>query len=269
MCGRAPSLNPEQQQAWLEELKRGRFRTQVEMGSWLRKEHGVSLSRQGIDYWVKKFKARLKVPRPSHIKKQKEEAENFKRDFIHKLEALPISSGQSVKVWIQDEGRYGLKSFTRRVWGLPGERVVVGSQQKYEWGYVYGALECTSGAAEFAYLPTVNQELMYKFLHQIALSDPAAEHVVVYDQAGFHFNPGDSRLPDRVHVICLPAYSPELNPVEKVWDYLKDAICNRVYPSLEELEAAISERLSPIWEDSARCLGFVGQGWLRLSANNT
>jgi len=55
---------------------------------------------------------------------------------------------------------------------------------------------------------------------------------VIQDRAGFHLQAGDARLPANVRVVPLPPYSPELNPVEKLGDWVKDAICNRLFKDL-------------------------------------
>jgi hypothetical protein len=73
-------------------------------------------------------------------------------------------------------------------------------------------------AAELACLPGVSLELSRLFLERLAARDPDAEHVVIWDQAGFHPQPGLHELPARVHVLPLPPYSPELNPVEVIGD---------------------------------------------------
>jgi transposase len=88
----------------------------------------------------------------------------------------------------------------------------------YEWEYVYGALEVIEGGAEFRFMPSVNLEYSHGFLEQIAASDSFAEHVVIWDQAGFHPRPKAASLPARIHLLPLPPYSPELNPVEGLWD---------------------------------------------------
>ena len=89
-------------------------------------------------------------------------------------------------------------------------------------------------------MPLSCQEASGKFLEQIAAHDPAAMHVVIQDGAGFHLPENDPRLPENVRVITLPAYRPELNPVEKLWDHLKDAICNRIFATVEELREALA-----------------------------
>src|SRR6185295_1944442 len=106
---------------------------------------------------------------------------------------------------------------------------------RYQWGYTFGALEiCGQASAEFLHTDGVSQEATASFYEQLARSDAAATHIVIQDGAGFHLPAGHALLPPRVEVITLPPYSPELNPIEKLWDVIKDRICNRVWPDLED-----------------------------------
>ena len=112
-------------------------------------------------------------------------------------------------------------------------------------GYVYGGLEVMEGRSEFLYMPTVNLHLSGEFLRQISRSEPDAEHVVVWDGAGFHQKKDLEGLPENIHLIALPPYSPELNPIEQLWDQVAVAYANRVYETLEEIEEDITEALRP------------------------
>ena len=99
-------------------------------------------------------------------------------------------------------------------------------------------MEVVEGLAQFQFLPSVSLELSRGFLQQIAQSDPQAEHVVIWDQAGFHPRPADASLPARIHLLPLPPYSPELNPVEGLWDQTQDVTSNRHFADLDQLEEA-------------------------------
>ena len=169
--------------------------------------------------------------------------------MAEKLDSLKIEAGKRVRVWVQDEMRHGLQPVVRRVWSLKGVRVVKETCQRYEWGYTFGALEVGgANSCEFSILPTVSKEATRLHLEQIANSDPEAVHVLIWDGAGFHHRDGDKDIPHNMRVIQLPAYSPELNPPEKLWDLLKDGICNRVFDTIEALEDALVEKLRPYWE---------------------
>ena len=255
------------QEAITEGLREGRWLTAPQLAHWLHKKHKVKCKPQRLYYWLRKLGGKQKVPRPVHTKKNDEEAKAFQEHLYDKLCELGLPASRPVRVWVADEGRYGLHSFTRRCWGLRGVRVVKRAQKKYQWGYIFGALEVVSGKTGFCFLPSVNLDLSLGFLAQIAASDPAAEHVVIWDQAGFHQRPGDATLPPHVHILPLPAYSPELNPVEKVWDIVKDSIANRVFCALGWLENRLAAALSPFWSDPDRTRQLVGNGWLHLQAN--
>ncbi|MDA0578524.1 MAG: IS630 family transposase [Verrucomicrobia bacterium] len=248
-------------------LREGRWRTAPQMAAWLVQTHGISLCKTQSYYWLGKSGGALKMPRPVHTRKDAAAAVAFQEHLFENLVGLNLPVGVPVKVWVQDEARIGLHDPQRRCWALRGVRVVKARQQEYEWCYVCGALEVLSGAAEFRILPTVGLELTHGFLEQIAASDPQAQHVVIWDQAGFHHREGDPRTPPRVHLLALPAYSPELNPVERLWDLLKDTLCNRVYHGIQALEDAACEALQPFLQDAARVRSLVGDGWLRAQAN--
>jgi transposase len=123
--------------------------------------------------------------------------------------------------------------------------------------------------AFFLTLPGVDLNRSGLFLEQLAASDPAAEHVVIWDQAGFHPDPKLPEVPARIHLVPLPPYSPELNPVEAIGDVIKDRIANTLWKTLDDLEAAMGEELKPIYETGERVRSLVSHGWLVDQVNAT
>jgi hypothetical protein len=218
---------------------------------------------------AKKVGGVLRVPRPRHPGHDLAAAEAFKKELTIKLEALQLPQGTRVKVWIMDEARFGLHTETRRVWITKGVRPIVSKQIRYEWDYLYGALEVVEGRAEFLHLPTVNLDCNRLFLEHLQASDPQAHHVVRADQAGFHLKPADERLPDRIHIIPLPPYSPELNPCEQLWDVLKDTegFVNGLFETIDKLQEALLPGLRRFWEDPALVLSLIGRPWLQLQVS--
>lgn len=250
-----------------EKLREGEWRSGPEALRWLEQTHGIKLKPSSIYPYLKKLGGRLKVPRPVHRKKDHAAAEAFKSELAEKLEALDVEKGRRVRVWVQDEMRYGLQPVTRRVWSLRGVRVVKETCQRFEWGYTFGALEVGGPGCEFSLLPTVSKEATRLHLEQISRGDPDAVHVLIWDGAGFHHNDGDPEVPGNIRLIKLPPYSPELNPAEKLWDIVKDGICNRAYETIEALEDALAEKLRPYWEEARRVVSLIGNGWLLSEVN--
>jgi transposase len=249
-------------------LKVGKWRTAGQVAAWLKEAHGIERAAKSLYYWLGKVGGALRVPRPCHVKQDPAATAAFRAELEQNLEKLELPKDRAVKIWVADEARFGLHTQSRRCWALRGQRVVLAREQRYEWEYVYGAVEVVEGGVQFQYLPSVSLELSRGFLQQIADSDPAAEHVVIWDQAGFHPRPGDAALPGRIHLLPLPPYSPELNPVEGLWDQVQDVTSNRHFAGLDQLEEALTQALRPFWETPARALSLVHH-WLHSQANAT
>jgi len=175
---------------------------------------------------------------------------------------LAIPAEKRVHVWVEDEHRYGLISVIRRYWTLKGQRPTVPYQTKFQWGYVYGALDVVTGQAAFLYTPTVSLEWTEAYLQELIARDPEAMHIMMWDRAGFHLTAESPELPEAVRVVPLPAYSPELNPIESLWDPVKRRIANDVWETLEKIEAAISEVLEPFWQHIEQVQSLLGDSWL-------
>jgi transposase len=249
-------------------LKAGHWRTAGQVAAWLKEAHGIERATKSLYYWLGKVGGALRVPRPCHVKQDPAATAAFRAELEQNLEKLHLPKDRAVKIWVADESRFGLHTQSRRCWALRGQRVVIPQQQRYEWEYVYGALEVLEGDAQFRFMPSVNLDFSRDFLQQIAASDPAAEHVVLWDQAGFHPRAADAGLPERMHLLPLPPYSPELNPIEGLWDQVQDITCNRRHESLDALEETLTAALRPFWETPARVLSLIHH-WLHTQANAT
>ena len=268
--GPAPRVQGQALEEFQAGLQAGRWKRAKEIQQWLRSRHRVELGLKGVYYWLGKLGGVLKVPRKAHAKKDAAQAVQFQQQLCAKLKNLNVAGGKPVRIWVADEHRYGLIPVVRKCWTLRGERPTAPYQTRYEWGYLYSALEVDGeNAAQFLCLPRVDLEMSRLFLEHLAALDPQAEHVVIQDRAGFHLNPELHELPAGVHVLPLPPYSPELNPVEAIGDVIKDRIGNTLWATLEALEEAIGEELRPIYESAERVRSLVSHGWLIDQVNAT
>ena len=125
------------------------------------------------------------------------------------------------------------------MWAKRGARPRATRQTKYEWLYVIGAVCPSTGQSVGLLAPTINTEMVNAFSDQSSREVGPGVHVVlVWDQAGFHTS-GALALPPNVTVIPLPAYSPELDPVENLWHYLRSHHwSNRTYADHDALRLA-------------------------------
>ena len=251
-------------------LQSGRWKRAKEIQHWLRERHTIRLKLAGVYYWLGKLGGVLKVPRKTHAQKDAAQAEKFQQTLCEQLANLNVAGGRPVRLWVADEHRYGLIPVVRKCWTLRGVRPTVPYRTKYEWSYLYSALEVDGeNAAEFLCLPEVSLEMSGLFLEHLAASDPDAEHIVIWDQAGFHPKPELHAVPEHVHLVSLPPYSPELNPTEAIGDVIKDRIGNVLWEKLDDLEQAIGEELRPLYENAECVRRLVSHPWLVEQANAT
>ncbi len=251
-------------------LQAGQWKRAKEIQRWLRECHAVNLKLPGVYYWLGKLGGVLKVPRKTHVQKDAAAGALFQQTLCEQLASLNVAGGRPVRVWVADEHRYGLIPVVRQCWTLRGARPTAPYRTQYEWGYLYSALEVDGqNAAEFLCLPEVNLEMSSLFLKHLAASDPQAEHIVIWDQAGFHPKPKQHPIPERLHLVALPPYSPELNPVEAIGDVIKDRIGNVLWDTIAELEQAVSEELRPLYENADAVRRLVSHPWLVEQVNAT
>ena len=128
------------------------------------------------------------------------------------------------------------------VWALKGSRPVVPLQNEYEWVYLYGAVNPITGESCARVLPWANTDMMQMHLDAISEQVGPKRHVVlVLDNAGWHRANG-LKIPGNITLLPLPPYTPELNPIERLWHWLKDhEFSNRVYCDYDELADAVSD----------------------------
>jgi transposase len=268
--GKKARMSPVLQEQLVEKLRVGAFRRAKEAQAWVREQEGCDLALSTMYYWLGKAGGVLKMPRKTHQKKEAAEVEAFRREAADRLRALIEDPQRKVRVWVADEHRYGLLPVIRRCWALKGVRVQAPYATKYQWGYLYEALEVEGeNRVELFFSPRVGKDVSNLFLDQISQSDPESLHLVVWDGAGFHPKDGEMGVPANVRLLPLPAYSPELNPVEALGDLVKDAITNKVYGCLDSLQQAILKELQPLRENPLQVKSLLGNHSIVASVNSS
>ena len=138
--------------------------------------------------------------------------------------------------WFQDEARIGQQGTLTNVWAERGSRPQRVRQTEYEWVYVYAAVNAVTGASSAMLAPTVNTDYMNAHLEFISKQvTPGSHAILVLDRAGWHVAKA-LKVPANLTLLHLPPYSPELNPVERVWEYLRSHyMSNRVFKNYDVL----------------------------------
>ena len=178
--------------------------------------------------------------------------------------------GKRVELWFQDEARVGQKGRMARLWFARGVRprrpLLVG----YESAWLFGAVCPAQGRGCALVLPIATTEAMNLFLAELAQQVAEDAHaLVVLDGAGWHIANG-LNVPANLTLLRLPAYSPELNPVEKVWQYLRDRyLSHRVLPDYEAVVAAACKAWSRLVAEPGRIASLTRFPWLPASVTTS
>ena len=162
----------------------------------------------------------------------------------------------------QDEARFGRLSDTRYCWCPKPLRPMVPAMVTQEYTYAYAAVSVADGVLDTLILPHVNGDCMQVFLNEVAARHPDDRIVMVLDGAGWHQS--HELLPAaNLRLLKLPPYSPELNPVEHLWDELcEKSFHNRVFDSIDALENHLEAALREMEADTKRVHSIVAWPWV-------
>jgi transposase len=146
------------------------------------------------------------------------------------------AAGKPVGIWFQDEARIGQKNKITRRWARRGTRPSAPYDQRTRSTYIFGAICPAQGTGAGLVLPRCNTSSMTLHLEEISQPvTPGAHVVLLLDQAGWHLS-GKLKIPVNITLMPLPPKSPELNPAENIWQFMRDNwLSNRVFRSYYEI----------------------------------
>ncbi len=142
-------------------------------------------------------------------------------------------------VFFFDEGRFGLQSTVMRIWAEKGKPLEIKVKQGYKNFYIYSSVCPHTGDSFSLFMPEVNTDMMSCYLKQLQKAFPDKQIILIMDQAAWHTS-DDVMEFDNIKIRLLPPYSPELNPIERLWRWLKkEKIHNRIFKSLDDMMNAL------------------------------
>lgn len=162
-----------------------------------------------------------------------------------------------------DEHRVGLKPILRRVWARRGQPVRAVVRPRYEWEYVYGCVQPEHGTTPWVLLPIVNTDAFSAALANFAQDQavgPTKQLVLALDGAGWHSGTA-VQVPEGLHLVPLPPYSPELQPAERLWPLVNEPLANRAFDTLAALDTVLGERCVYLAEHPAVVRGHTNFHW--------
>lgn len=138
----------------------------------------------------------------------------------------------------------------------------MGVQIVQEYSYVFAAVCPQDGGLDSLILPEVNTLTMSLFLQEVSQRHAEESLLMFLDGAGWHRSL-ELKIPENLHLLFLPPYSPQLNPVEHLWDEIREKwFANRVFQNLEGVESLLVEALRTLENDPQRVLHLTGFNWI-------
>ncbi len=188
------------------------------------------------------------MPRSHHPQKNVEKQEEFKKNFPNlvdeALKSRDPNDYRPVLLMAQDEGRFGRLGQVMKAWCPSGHRPIVAKQGVRDYVYAYAAVAPALGKMTSLVLPFVNIQMMELFLQEVAQDFADYFILMQVDQASWHIS-DKLNIPENIRLIPQTSHSPELNPVEHLWEAIRENyFYNEVFDSLEKVIDTLCEGLN-------------------------
>ena len=147
-------------------------------------------------------------------------------------------------------------------WARKGTRPRQPADQRYENAYIFGAVCPARDTGAALIMPYCDAEAMQKHLEEISRNvQPDAYAVVLMDGAGWH-KAKELKLPDNLSLMILPPYSPELNPTENIWQFLRQTyLSNRVFANYKEIVDTCCDAWNRLEQEAGRIASIATRDW--------
>ena len=173
-----------------------------------------------------------------------------------------VVKDRKVKILFQDEARFGRMVRIRRCWAPVPLRPVVDNGYERQFTYVYGAVNPSGGEFDWMLAEKMNTETFSTFLAQVANAHPVDFMVMIVDGASSHVSK-ELIIPENIRLYRLPPYSPELNPVEHLWDEIREkSFPNRVFSEMKAVIAQLEKDLPALALDTTRVKSITAWPWI-------
>ena len=277
--GSQPLLNDEQQaylyQALQEPAPDGGLWNGAKVARWMSQLLGREVSPQRGWEYLRGLDYRRLRPRPSHIESSLEEQLAWKKKLHATVEQLSRQYPEAkISVWGEDEHRVGLKPINRIVWAERGYPIPALVNWKFQYLWLVAFIHPASGENYWWMVPRLNSQIFSLLLADFARHfelGPKNRVILTLDRASFHTS-DCLQIPEGIHLLHMPAKSPELQPAERLWPLADEPLANRSFDSLDQLEDILESHLKRLLGQKERIRPLTFFHWWpddRLSDSNS
>lgn len=153
---------------------------------------------------------------------------------------IVFDSETTINLYFQDESRFGLKTHTGSCLTARGVKPIVNYQHAFKNTYLYGSFSPINGDSFVYEIEGTTSAIFYQYLKEFSSYKPSEIKIIIIDNAGFH-SMKNYELPKNIKLLRIPPYCPELNPSERIWQYIKQYYKNNVFENLENVKQWLYE----------------------------
>ena len=176
------------------------------------------------------------------------------------LDARAKSGSRTVRLMFEDEAGFGRINKPKRCWCAKGQRPSVPCHHIREYRYAFGAVEPLSGESFFLTMPNCDTICTNVFLEKLSKQFPNDVILLVCDGAAWHKSKA-LRCPENIHLLSIPPYTPEMNPIEQIWKQIRSmGFRNEVFNSLSDVMDRLCETICMLTTDMVRSI--TGRKWI-------
>jgi transposase len=262
--GRPKILNVEEVAKIQQELSDSAgFDSYQEVKLWLSICQNIEISYPTIHRIVRyELRGKLKVPRPIHEKQKPGIIEAFKNYFPTRIKGLindirgKCGANRPISYWFQDETRLGYRTESGQKITRVGVKPKQILQWHYSYYYIYGLVNPVKGSNFFYEFSHFNSDCLGFFLEKFSQEYQDEIHIIQLDNASCH-TANKLIIPENVVLLFQPPYCPELNPIERVWQYIKQQLKNLFFTNLDDVKDKVVNIVNSLSKDIIHSL----TGW--------
>jgi transposase len=200
------------------------------------------------------LQSKLKTPRPTHEKQAVGVVEAFQKFLPQRIKGIVQDirakrlDNREIAYWCQDETRIGFRSESGKIITLKGVKPQQTLQWHYDYYYIYGLVEPIGGKSFFYEFSHFNSDCMEIFLEKFQAENTDKIHIVQLDNASIH-TAKKLNIPENVILLFQPPYCPEVNPIERVWQYIKFRLRSLWFINLDDVKKKVAQILNSLRQD--------------------
>ncbi len=270
--GRKPRLEPEDEEKFkdaickLQDTKKGGSVGATEIRSLLADQFDCCYSQSGTYALLDRLNLVWITGRSKHPKSSDEAIELYKELFPIEVENIKsFIESEKIEIWWQDESRIGQQGSLSRVWATKGTRPRVVRQKQFLSTYIFGAVCPDRDVGCALILPECNAGMMQLHLDEISSAVRKGYHaIILIDRASWHTTES-LNVPKNISLLPLPPYSPELNPMEQVWQKLKKSdLSNTAFKDYDSIVDACCNAWNVFCDQDGSIKNLCSRNWAQI-----